>query len=217
MYEKLYNQEVDRGEKITARLSMPLTLVVALSGFLSYLFQHAVSVNIVDVTFWVLWGLSCCALILGLIFFCIVWFGKKNDLMPTAKVIDEHYSKTLKNHYYKYPNSQKNTEAQFNKFVHDSYRDYSTTNANNNDFKSKCLTGLTISLGISILFMCISLIPYQIAISLHPKKETLGCQIINHHRHHQILVHVMSETAIQDKDQPTYHRPHHKKSKRCWH
>ena len=40
-YEKLYFQELDRREKLSARLNVPLAVMVATVGFLSFMLNNA--------------------------------------------------------------------------------------------------------------------------------------------------------------------------------
>jgi hypothetical protein len=61
LYEKLYFHELDRREKLSARLNMPLAVLVAITDFLSYMLQNRQEhlTGWFDLAFWIfyLWQL----------------------------------------------------------------------------------------------------------------------------------------------------------------
>ncbi|MCB2381277.1 hypothetical protein KV201_03680 [Shewanella sp. SR1] len=206
LYEKLYQEEVNRGELLNARLNVPLTVFVALIGLLSFIFQNIPDAQGFEIIiFRIFWGLSCLALFVAFRFFCLAWYGHKNKFFPTAEVIDGHYL-TLRKLYFTYPNAKKLTEESFKKFMLESYREYATTNASNNDSKSEYLSKVTLSLTCAVCLSFITLMPYQLVVDdvkkVKPQKEKVECQInVSHRHHHQTQVQEMLEVMYQD------HRP----------
>lgn len=162
-YEKQYNQELDRKEKINARLNLPLAISVALIGLLSYLIKSApLELNSNwSYLFWLLFLSSITSIFFAFYYFRQCWFGHTDQLIPTADVIENYYVSLL-NHYSKYPNSSKNIENEFKEFIKNSFMNYATTNATNNDKRSFKLYKTTVSLTFSLVFAFFSLIPHTL-------------------------------------------------------
>lgn len=174
LYEKLYLQEVDRREKISTRLNLPMAISVALLGLLSFLVQN-LSPTITgawQIVFWIFYIAACAALICAFIFFRLSWFGHTDLLMPTADDIEDHY-KVLESHYAPYEHSEQNTSDAFRVFLSESYQSYATKNAINNDRRSYNLYRATVAITTAVCLAFVSLIPFQLA-----QKSTMNNQPI---------------------------------------
>lgn len=161
-YEKTYLQELDRREKINARLNLPLVISVALIGLLAYMLKNTPP----ELTGWgreVFWGLfliSCLSLVSAFLFFRLCWFGHTDQLMPTAQEIEDYYQ-VLKEHYKPYPDSKRHIADAFSRFLMAGYLQYATTNAVNNDRRTYRLYQTTVSITAALLFAFLSFIPFQ--------------------------------------------------------
>lgn len=89
----------------------------------------------------------------------------------------------------------------------ESYKDYATTNALNNDNKSRQLSQITLCLMVAVIMSFAATIPYKMILN-NQTKELVICPInANHHRHHQVLGQGMPEMKLQDQDQPIQQNP----------
>ena len=162
LYEKLYLQEVDRREKISARLNLPWAIFLALMGPISYLIQNVSSFKVVtlQIIFWFLCISACLALGLAFIFLRLSWFGHTDKLMPTANEIETYYQ-TLQNHYSEYENSARNVEKTFEEFLFTSYKSYASINAINNDRRIYNLHRATVAITTAVFLVFMTYIPFQ--------------------------------------------------------
>ncbi|MCG9965205.1 hypothetical protein [Shewanella cutis] len=211
LYEKLYQEEVNRGELLNARLNVPLTVFAAVGGLLAFVFQNipiAFS-NVEMKLFWALWVFACLSLSVACYFFYRAWYGRKNLLFHTASTLDQYYLDLRKN-YFGFPNAQKNRETHFNNWLLNSYKEYATVNALNNDIKSKRITMVTLFSGIAFCLAFLTLIPYKLIVdeskTTPQKKEPIECQInVTLPRLHHLHQHGTSGATNQCR----YHRLHH--------
>lgn len=163
LYEKLYAQELERKEKINARLNLPLAISVALVGLLSFMVNNAplqFDSNWAYM-FWFLFSISIVSLFVAFYYFKQCWSGHTDQLIPTAEEIEKYYI-TLQNHYSAYPNAHSNRDNKFKTFLKNSYMNYGTKNAKNNDERSFKLYCTTVSLTCALVFALFSLVPHQL-------------------------------------------------------
>lgn len=155
-YEKIYLFEVERREKLNARLNVPMAAIVALLGFISYL----LNVNFLNTSvclksvFFLLIALSLISIILSCYHFKNCWSGLIDRFMPTAKEIEAYHVKLEEN--YKGDDEKDNLiEQYFNQFLLESYSEYASYNSKNNDYRStqlyKAVRAITFALSFSFL------------------------------------------------------------------
>jgi len=173
LYEKLYFHELDRREKISARLNLPLIIMAGLVGFLSYMLQNIVdsSVGTAVKAFWALFLLTVLSLVVAAWFFRKSWFGHTDKLLPTANQT-ESYRQELVKLYAPYPNSVELVEKGMKKYLYDYYMQFSSVNTINNDSRSYNLYRTTVALTISVILSFCTFLPFYIG-GLHKPKTTL--------------------------------------------
>lgn len=205
MHEKLYQEETQRAERLKSRLNIPQTVFVAIIGLLAFLLQNIPREPNYQVYFlWTTLGLVVVSLFIAFIYFCRVWYGEENKIFPTAMEIDEYYLQ-LRTNYFPYPNAKKLTEQAFQNYLLDSYKEYATTNARNNDRISKHLSRVTLSLTFAIS-MSMAAVLYRVIFDdakyISQQKESIECPINANHRHHlKVQVQDMSEMMYQSQAQ----------------
>lgn len=160
-YEKLYFQELDRREKLSARLNVPLAILVAVIGFLSFMLNGA-SVTISgwhSLLFWVLFLFACCATVVGAWFFKDSWFGHTDLLLPTAKET-EIYREVLFSHYKDYDEKEKLVEDSLKQYLYNCYKQFSSDNTVMNDRRSYKLYCATNAITVAVFFAFSAFVPY---------------------------------------------------------
>ena len=160
-YEKLYFQELDRREKLSARLNVPLAVLVAAIGFLSFMLNNAPS-NLdspAKIAFWCLFISSCLTLAIGSWFFKSSWFGHTDKLLPTANET-ETYRETLIDLYKEYDEKDSLVEGALKKYLYDYYKQFSSENTINNDARAYHLYRATSAITVAVLLAFVAFIPY---------------------------------------------------------
>lgn len=160
LYEKLYFSELDRRDKINARLALPFAVIVATVGLSSYLFHAPEKPSIAawSYVFWALYAASVAALFTGAWFFRKAWFGHTDRLLPTAGHMEE-YHRQLIDTYAGYDNAEELVDTYFQGFLFNYYVECSSDNAINNDRRSFDIFRATASLTISVLLAFAAVIP----------------------------------------------------------
>ena len=161
LYEKLYFQELDRREKLSARLNLPLAVLVAVIGFLSFMLNNAPRdiETIGHLIFWVGFVAACAATVVGAWFFKASWFGHTDKLLPTANET-ENYRQTLIKLYEKYEEKDALVEAALKTYLYDYYMKFSSENTTNNDARAYHLYLATYAITVAVLLAFIAFIPY---------------------------------------------------------
>ncbi len=149
-YEKCYLFELERREKLNARLNVPMGVIVANFGLIGYLLRTP-SDDFLAIYTTVL-VLSILALFVGCYHFKNCWSGMTDKFMPTLEDIETYHS-DLVNHYDGCENNEELVKASFYEFLLTSYAEYGTFNAKNNDFRStqlyKSVRAISVSLALS--------------------------------------------------------------------
>ena len=99
------------------------------------------------------------------------WFGQTNQLIPTAKSIKEYYEK-LECHYCDDKNKKELVEQHFRDFLENSYSEYATTNAVNNDYRSYNLYKTIRAITTALVFAFLALLPFHIISYLNNHKNS---------------------------------------------
>lgn len=159
-YEKCYLFELERREKINARLNVPMGIIVANFGLIGYLLKTP-SVEFLGIYTTAI-VLSVSALFVGCYHFKSCWSGMTDKFMPTLEEIETYHS-TLVEHYDSCENSGELVKAAFYDFLLSSYAEYGTFNAKNNDIRStqlyKSVRAISVSLAISFSATVIQQLP----------------------------------------------------------
>jgi hypothetical protein len=160
LYEKLYFNELDRRDKISARLALPFAVIVATVGLLSYLFHapEKPSMAAWNYAFWTLYLAAAAALLSGAWFFRKAWFGHTDRLLPTAGHMEEYHRKLIDT-YAGYGNADELVDTYFKGFLFNYYVECSSDNAINNDRRSFDIFRATASLTISVLLAFAAVVP----------------------------------------------------------
>lgn len=161
LYERLYFHELERRERLSARLNVPLAVLVAVIGFLAFMLQSAPRDfnSWLALAFWLLFcsaAISCAA---GMWFFRRAWFGHTDKLLPTANET-ETYRQELIKLYEPYDSGPKLVEAAMKRYLYDYYMRFSSENTINNDARSYNLYRATSSITVAVLLAFVAFIPF---------------------------------------------------------
>ncbi|EGR4063687.1 hypothetical protein VCSRO104_3598 [Vibrio cholerae] len=159
-YEKCYLFELDRREKLNARLNVPMGVIVANFGLIGYLLKTP-SIEFLKI-YTIALVLSVFALLVGCYHFKNCWSGMTDKFMPTLEEIETYHS-VLVDHYDGCNNSEELVKVAFYDFLLTSYAEYGTFNAKNNDFRStqlyKSVRAISVSLALSFGVTLIQQLP----------------------------------------------------------
>lgn len=148
LYEKYYFNEIDRREKIGARLNIPMGLLLAASSLLGYMINiapHSEASN-ASVFFWISFDISCLFWTLAVWHFRGAWANRLSDkLMPTAHDI-ENYRREMLILYKDYENAETLTSLGLEIFLKNYYMEASSINAVLNDRRSIAISDTSIAI-----------------------------------------------------------------------
>ncbi|WP_438950779.1 hypothetical protein [Porticoccus sp.] len=163
LYERLYFHELERIEKVSGRLSLPFTVILAVIAFLSFMLNSDAKLNggNLSVIFWSLFSLSSLALLVGAWFFRMAWFGHTDKLLPVARTIEDYYVE-LENTYKEYDESEKLTNEYFYAFLFDYYAQFASENAINNDRRSFNIYRSIVALMFSLFLAFAAAVPFYL-------------------------------------------------------
>lgn len=162
LYEKLYFHEIERREKINARLSLPLAAVLANVGLLSFLLNsQSRPVGLLGTTFWILFAASTVALLAGAWFFRKAWFGHTDKLLPTADEIEKYHNKLVST-YGEFAEKDDLVKEHFCNFLFDYYKRFSSANAVNNDQRSYNVYRANAALTVAVLLALAAAMPFYL-------------------------------------------------------
>ncbi len=164
LYENLYFHELERIEKVSARLSLPFTVMLAIIAFLAFMLNSESKPNdsgIATLCFWLLFSLSCIALLAGAWFFRLAWFGHDDKLLPVARTIEDYFLE-LEETYKDFEGGDKLTKKHFDDFLFDYYAQFASENAINNDRRSYNIYRSIVALMFSVLLAFAAAIPFYL-------------------------------------------------------
>ncbi len=161
LYEKLYFQELERREKLSARLNVPLAILVAVVGLLSFMLNNApVGVSAwPSIFFWVFFLSASVATALGAWFFKSSWFGHTDKLLPTANETEDYRSQLI-DLYKDFGEKEQLVEDALKKYLYDYYKQFSSENTVNNDARAYHLYQATYAITVAVLLAFLAFIPY---------------------------------------------------------
>ncbi len=163
LYEKMYLFEIERREKINARLNLPMAVIVAIFGLLSYVFNFNTRsfTTCENFVFYILLFFASISLFVACYHFKNCWSGLVDQYMPTAKSIEDYYQ-TLESTYAEFDEREELVNSYFNKFLVESYTEYGSFNAENNDYRSEQLYFTVRALSVSLFLALIATIVLKI-------------------------------------------------------
>jgi len=163
LYEKLYFHELERIEKVSARLSLPFTVMLAVIAFLAFMLNSESKPNggLFGSAFWTLFFLSAFCLCVGAWFFRLAWFGHSDKLLPIARTIEDYYRK-LQDTYKGYEDGEKLANDYFDEFVFDYYAQFASENAINNDRRSFNIYRSIVALMLAVFLAFSAAIPFYL-------------------------------------------------------
>tara|TARA_R110002033_G_scaffold124195_1_gene166320 strand:- start:8995 stop:9729 length:735 start_codon:yes stop_codon:yes gene_type:complete len=188
LYEKLYTQEVERRDRIQARLNFPLAILLAFSGLASFIIQNIPSLEgIYAYSFWILFGIAIAATLTSFIFLSRVLIKYSDCLVASPEKMEEYYIE-LEDYNGKSQPFTKLTDKKFAQYLLNTFRDAGTKMGNSNDQRSENLYTATVSIIIAIAAILLSLVPFYLADNLKPTfvSRSFTCQNKNHHLHHPV-------------------------------
>lgn len=152
LYERLYFDELERRERISARLNLPFALLLAQFGFLSLMLEGAwhSRERVFAQLFWILFLLATVATIVAAWCFRKAWFGFTDKLLPTANAT-ERYRQELLVHYKDYEDSEQLVQNALKLYLYTYYMQFSSVNAVNNDTRSFKLYQSNVSLAVAVV------------------------------------------------------------------
>lgn len=160
--EKVFYYELERKEKLIARLSLPLAILVALLSFFSYMLDKApaTTVGSIAVFFWSFYWCACICLGIGVWNFWRAWNLRVFDKALSTLEDIEAYRKSMLKLYASFDDGEEETNHQISLLIYDQYVTGATTNALNNDRRLDYLNRLSGFMAATILFALLSFIPF---------------------------------------------------------
>lgn len=169
-YEKVFYQELDRKEKLYARLSMPLAMLVAIVTFLSYMLSKAPTTEdgTASVFFWMFYLSTCVMLLIGALYFRAAWSLRDSDRgLPTLMELETH-RRSFRDDYEKYWDTPEEADAHFKSLVLNYFIEGATVNTENNDKRGIYLRSLANYVTAALFVSVLSFLPFYI----HQQEQT---------------------------------------------
>lgn len=162
--EKVYYYELERKEKLIARLSLPLAMLVALLTFFSYMLDKAPSpaAGKAGLFFWIFYWYACICLSVGVWNFWRAWNLRLFDKALTTLEDIEAYRDSMLELYAAFADGVEEANKQIHVLIYSQYVMGATTNALNNDKRLGYLNELSTFMAATILFALLSFIPFYV-------------------------------------------------------
>ncbi|WP_130927217.1 hypothetical protein [Pseudomonas sp. Sample_14] len=163
-YEKVFYQELDRKEKLYARLSMPLAMLVAIVTFLSYMLNKAPTTEdgTASIFFWIFYLSTCLMLLIGALYFRAAWSLRDSDRgLPTLMALETH-RRSFRDDYEKYWDTPEEADAHFKSLVLNYFIEGATVNTENNDKRGSYLRSLANYVTAALFVSVLSFLPFYI-------------------------------------------------------
>jgi len=166
LYESLYFREIERIEKISARLALPFAAMLSVATILAFMLNAKIKPESepAHCVFWIFFSGASISLIFGAWFFRKAWFGHSDKLLPTADSIENYYLEICDT-YKGYEDSEKLIENAFNEFLFEYYKRFSSENAINNDKRSYNIYRALVAFTVTLLFAGSAAIPFYLGAS----------------------------------------------------
>ncbi|MGQ0543938.1 MAG: hypothetical protein ACT4P3_01210 [Betaproteobacteria bacterium] len=163
LYERLYFHELERRERLSARLNVPLAILVSVVGFLAFMLQTAPRHldGWLAIGFWMLFCSAAASCGVGMWFFRRAWFGHADKLLPTANRT-ETYRQEVARLYEPYENAVELTAAAMKRYFYEYYMRVSSDNTANNDQRSYDIYRATYAISVAVLLAFLAFVPFQL-------------------------------------------------------
>ncbi|WLH44303.1 hypothetical protein [Pseudomonas beijingensis] len=164
LYEKVFFQELDRKEKLYARLNMPLAMLVAITTFLSYMLNKAPTTEdgTSSIFFWIFYLGTCVMLLLGALYFRAAWTLRDSDRgLPTLIDLETH-RRSFSDDFEKYWDTPEEAEKHFKSLVINYYIEGATVNTENNDKRGVYLRSLANYVTAALFLSILSFLPFYV-------------------------------------------------------
>jgi len=165
LYEKLYFHEIDVREHLSARLQLPLALIVSMIGALAYMlrnFDKDAAHNFPAYLFIFLLIASTEFLIVSVIYFVRSCYGHTYEFLPCAEESDK-YRKQLLETYKDWENGEDLSITYLKDYICNYFIKCSTVNTRCNDKRSLYLHKTNKHLIISVAFAGMSFLAFHFA------------------------------------------------------
>lgn len=172
-YEKVFYQELDRKEKLYARLNMPLAMLVVIVTFLSYMLNKAPTNEggIASVFFWIFYLSTFVMLLIGALYFRAAWSLRDSDRgLPTLMELETH-RRSFSDDYEKYWDTPEEADTHFKNLVLNYFIEGATVNTENNDKRGIYLRSLSNYVATALLLSVLSFFPFYIHQQEHAKND----------------------------------------------
>lgn len=162
LYERLYFHELERRERLSGRLNVPLAILVSVIGFLAFMLQSAPRHidGSLAVVFWLLFCASVASCGAGMWFFRRAWFGHMDKLLPTANHT-ERYRHEIAKLYEPYDNASQLTAYAMKRYLYEYFMRFSSENTVNNDQRSYNIYRATYAISIAVLLAFLAFVPFH--------------------------------------------------------
>ena len=163
-YERIYFYELERKEKLISRLNLPLTILVVLLSFFSYMLGNAPTTDdgYVGVFFWVFYFCALICLLRGAYYFWISWQLPDFDKGLPTLIAMEAYRADATAHFAIHGENTDDAETYFKSVILNYYIEGASVNTENNDQRGANLTSLASNVTLTMILSVFSFIPFYI-------------------------------------------------------
>lgn len=176
-YEKIYFYELDRKEKLISRLNLPLTILVVLLSFFSYMLAKAPTTDdgYVGVFFWTFYFCALICMLRGAYYFWISWQLPDYDRgLPTLNEMEKYRAEATA-HFAVYGENEDDAETYFKSVILNYYIEGASVNTENNDKRGRNLTALASNVTLTMILSVASFVPFYVhqqEINQHEQSKT---------------------------------------------
>ncbi|QYJ88636.1 hypothetical protein [Shewanella halotolerans] len=143
LYQNLYTQEIERRDRIHARLNFPFAILLALSGLVAYIVQNIpVFSSGLAVVFWELFAIAMIAILISFVFLCLYLFKYSDCLVASPEEMDDYYVELEKHH----GESNELVDKAFAQYRLDTFKEAGTKTGKSNDQRSENIYRANISI-----------------------------------------------------------------------
>lgn len=183
LYEQSYLHEIDRREKINARLTVPLAICLALLGFIAWLLQHLLVISkqsTPPIVAWCFLGTAFLAIVTAMYYFFKTWSGYTDELLATPEELEKYFHELQE-----FEKDKANKEFKY--YLLDCYKTYTSKNIRNNDNRSANVNSTSYYLMIAI---CLAFLSYFTSIiesginAATTEPEKVKCMTSESQQHH---------------------------------
>lgn len=157
-----YYFELQRKDRLSTSVSIPLGILTALFGAATYFFNKIE--NFSSGVGCLIFGIAVLLMFFALIYatYCLVksYWAYKYKCIPTSKEIEDYLTE-LNKYYNTYPDAPGSVEEKYEEFLLNYFIETNEANIRNNDTKSSYLHKVTSTLILALILSAILIIPLQ--------------------------------------------------------